>query len=280
MSTHRNGDGRLSGQAHQPEITAGPGRATEGDGAWDLNGMAERIGEALRRQPVDDGAEQAALAAFRSARTASDAALRTRRQDDWRPRTRKQRWTRGGALALAASTLLGGIAFASIGVVHRGQHPAHEAGTSHSTRRPATPAPGEQGSASTGSGTAPTSAPSRPGTAQNVEAQCRAYGKVKGRGHALKAAAWHSLVRAAGGEQQVAAYCVQLTGTANEVDPTPTKPNNTGKSGKGQGKPSVVGQVVEGVVPPALGGTRSGAGLRIIDGPGPATPQGVLAPPG
>lgn len=117
MNTRRNGDERLSGKAHQPEAAPRLGHTTERDDASGLDSTAEQIGDALRRQPVDDSAEQAALAAFRSARTASDEALRTRRRDDWRPRTRKQRWARGGALTLVSSTLLGGIAFASIGVV-------------------------------------------------------------------------------------------------------------------------------------------------------------------
>ncbi|MFI5556873.1 hypothetical protein [Streptomyces sp. NPDC051738] len=142
------------------------------------------------------------------------------------------------------STLLGGIAFASIGVMDSGQHPAPQAGTSDSTRRPPAPTPGEQDSPSTGSGTPPTASTPLPSTAKDVQAHCRVYEKVKDRGHALNATAWQRLVRAAGGEQQVAAYCAQLTGAAQEATPAPTKtnkaekPGNTGENGKGQGKPS------------------------------------------
>ncbi|MFF4213656.1 hypothetical protein ACFYZE_30775 [Streptomyces sp. NPDC001796] len=247
MSIHRNGDEQLSGEAHRPEAAPHLGPATEHDGAFGLDDIAERIGEALRQQPVDGRAEQAALAAFRSARTASDGVVRTRRRDDWRPKTRKQRWARGGALALAASTLLGGIAVASIGVVDSAQHHAPKAGTSHSSLRPPRPALGEQGSPSTGPGTAPTAAPSHPGTAKDIEAHCRAYERIKGRGHALSATAWQRLVRAAGGEQQVAGYCAQLTGPADDTTPAPTKAmkakkagktKNANKTGTGQGKPS------------------------------------------
>ncbi|QDN74631.1 hypothetical protein FNV64_01880 [Streptomyces sp. S1A1-7] len=244
MNTRRNGDERLSGKAHQPEAAPRLGHTTERDDASGLDSTAEQIGDALRRQPVDDSAEQAALAAFRSARTASDEALRTRRRDDWRPRTRKQRWARGGALTLVSSTLLGGIAFASIGVVDRGQHHAPQAGTSHSTRRPPTLTPGEQDAPSAASGTAPPASSSHPVAAKDVEAHCRAYEKVKDRGHALNATAWQRLVRAAGSEQQVAAYCAQLTGSADKATPALTKTNETekarkaGKTGKGQGKPS------------------------------------------
>ncbi|MGW1167837.1 hypothetical protein [Streptomyces sp. NPDC002550] len=247
MSTHRNGDEQLSGQAHRPEAAPRPGPAIERDGVFGLDDIAERIGEALRQQPVHDRAEQAALAAFRSARAATDGAVRTRRRDDWRPKTRKRRWARGGALALATSTLLGGIAVASIGVVHSTQHHAPEASTSRRTLPPPTATPSGQGSPSTGPGTAPTASPSHPGTAKDIEAHCRAYERIKGRGHALNATAWQRLVRAAGGEQQVAGYCAQLIGSAEDATPAPTKTNNakkTGKAkhaektGKGHGKPS------------------------------------------
>ncbi|GAB3003121.1 hypothetical protein GCM10023080_081020 [Streptomyces pseudoechinosporeus] len=244
MNAPRNGDERLSGEAHKPEAAPRLGHTTKHDDASGLDSTAQRIGEALRRRPLDDSAEQTAVAAFRSARTASDGALRTRRRDDWRPKTRKQRWARGGALTLATSTLLGGIAFASIGVMDSGRHHTPQAGTSHEMRRPPAPTPGGQDSPSTGSGTAPTASSSRPSTAKDVEAHCRAYGKVKDRGHALNATAWQRLVRAAGGEQQVAAYCAQLMGPADEATPTPTKPSKTekpekpGETGKGQGKPS------------------------------------------
>ncbi|GAA4055585.1 hypothetical protein GCM10022233_29220 [Streptomyces shaanxiensis] len=83
-------------------------------------------------------------------------ALRTRRRDDWHPKTPKQRWARGAAVTLATSTLLGGIAFASIGVVDDGRHSAPEAGSSHSTRPSAPPTPGKQGSPTAGPRTAPT----------------------------------------------------------------------------------------------------------------------------
>ncbi|MET8243772.1 hypothetical protein ABZV31_04650 [Streptomyces sp. NPDC005202] len=247
MSTHRNGDEQLSGEAHRPNAAPHLGPTTERDGAFDLDNIAERIGEALRQQPLDTSAEQAALTAFRSARTANDGAVRTRRRDDWRPRTRKQRWTRGSALTLAASTLLGGIAVASIGVVDSTQHHAPEARTSNSPLRPPTATPRGQRSPSTAPGTAPTASPSHPGTAKNIEAHCRAYERIKGRGHALNATAWQRLVRAAGGEQQVAGYCAQLSRSTDDTTPTPTKTNkarkagktkNAEKTGKGREKPS------------------------------------------
>ncbi|MGX5207160.1 hypothetical protein ACWKT3_00340 [Streptomyces violaceus] len=136
MSTDRNGDERLAGKAHRPEAASRPGSAADGESAPGLESTAECIGEALRQQPVSDTAEQAALAAFRSARSANAEALRTRRRDDWRPRPQKQRWARGGAVAFVTSALLGGIAFASIGVVNTRQHDIAGPEASRSTPRP------------------------------------------------------------------------------------------------------------------------------------------------
>ncbi|MFF4347479.1 hypothetical protein [Streptomyces sp. NPDC001530] len=249
MSTDRNGDEPLSGEVCRREGAPHPG-APEGassstglDDASALERTAERIGEALRQQPVDDTAEQAAVAAFRSARTAGDRAVRTRRRDDWRPRTQKQRWARGGAVAVVTSALLGGIAFASIRATDTQQHSTPDPGTSHSTRRPPAHPPGEQGSLSAGPSTAPTTRAQHPDTAKDVEAHCRAYEKVENRGHALNATAWQRLVQAAGGEEHVAAYCAQSTSSADETTPSPTKAN---KTGKGQSKPSAKAKLSKG----------------------------------
>lgn len=247
MSTDRNGDDRLSGEARRREATpplgapSGPSPATDFDDPSALDRTAERIGAALRQQRVDDSAEQAAVAAFRSARSAGDSALRTRRRDDWCPPTRKQHWARGGAIAVVASMLLGGIAFASIGVLDTRRHNTPDPGTSHSTPRPPTSpvhTPRERTAPPAEPSTAPTthSAPGHSGTAKNIKAHCRAYDKIKNRGHALDATAWQRLVEAAGGEQHVAAYCAQLTDSAHSAaSSSPTKAN---KSGKGHGNPT------------------------------------------
>ncbi|WP_053748163.1 hypothetical protein [Streptomyces sp. MMG1533] len=234
----------MSGEALRREVAPRPGApedvgaATGLDDASALERAAEQIGEALRQQPVDATAEQAAVAAFRSARTAGDLTLRTRHRDDWRPRTQKQRWARGGAVALVTSALLGGIAFASIRATDTQQHDTPDPGTSHSTRRPPRPPvhpPGGQASAPVTPSTTPTASAQHPETAKDLEAHCRAYERTKNRGHALNATAWQRLVQAAGGEQQVAAYCAELTSSADETTPSPGKAN---KPGKGQGKPS------------------------------------------
>ncbi|WP_328727333.1 hypothetical protein [Streptomyces sp. NBC_00259] len=131
------------------------------------------------------------------------------------------------------SALLGGIAFASIGMVDTQQHDIPDPGTSHST--PLAHTPREQSSPSAGPSTAPTTPSPHPGTAKDVEAHCRAYERAKNRGHALDATAWQRLVQAAGGEQHVGAYCAQLTGSADTATSSPTKAN---KTGKGHGMPS------------------------------------------
>ncbi|MFG2028809.1 hypothetical protein [Streptomyces sp. NPDC048825] len=86
-----------------------------------------------------------------------------------------------------------------------------------------------------GPSTAPTtSSQQHPDTAKDLEAHCRAYERIKNRGHDLNATAWQRLVQAAGGKQQVAAYCAQMTGSVDEATSSPTKAN---KTGKGRGKP-------------------------------------------
>lgn len=192
-----------------------------------LGRTAERIGEALRQEPVGDSGEQGAIAAFRGARTVGDQALRTRRRDDWRPRTQKQRWVRGGAVALATSTLFGGIAFASIGVVDRHQPNTPDTGTSHSTRQPPSHTPRDQTPAPAEPSAEPTEPAEHPDTAKNVQAHCRAYEQIKNRGNAVNATAWQRLVEAAGGKEHVAAYCAQVTTSEVNATPAPTKAKKT-----------------------------------------------------
>ncbi|MEW2400033.1 hypothetical protein [Streptomyces sp. NPDC046862] len=229
----------MSGPARRRDVAPRPGAhdqtrdGTGVDGASVLEWTAEQVGAALRQQPVDDTAEQAAVTAFRDALTAGERALRTRRRDDWRPKTPRQRWVRAGAVAIVTSALLGGIAFASIRVADTQQHDTPDPIPSASTHQP--PAyPGQQRSSTAGP-TTPTTPANHPDTARNVQAHCRAYERVKNRGHALGAAAWQRLIHAAGGEQQVAAYCAQMIGPADKINASPPKAN---KTGKGQGKPS------------------------------------------
>ncbi|MER6063574.1 hypothetical protein ABT167_20755 [Streptomyces sp. NPDC001792] len=118
-------------------------------------------------------------------------------------------------------------------------HPATAPATAPHTHRPSrTPSQPP---------TAADALPSHPSTAKDTEARCRAYERIKGRGHALDAPAWQRLVHAADGERQVPGYCAQLTGPAHDATPAPAttdkakktgRATNTGKAGKGQGRPS------------------------------------------
>ncbi|WP_432133711.1 MULTISPECIES: hypothetical protein [unclassified Streptomyces] len=251
--THRSTAARRSGASDDA------GRADSSEESPLLERTAERIAAALRRQPVDDAGEQAAVAAFRSARLAATKPSSGRRQDDWRPRTRRQRWMRGGTAALAATTLLGGVAVASIGVGDAGREAPRAAGGPAPSRTPAPPAGDRGGAPAPAPGTTASSPPRAPspgagagvGPGADIEAHCRAYERVEGRGHALDAPAWQRLVRAAGGAEQVAAYCAGVTDAAGDPGPTgrgePTKrarPTQAAEPGQADppGKPDEPGK--------------------------------------
>ncbi|MEW2569547.1 hypothetical protein [Streptomyces sp. NPDC047070] len=193
----------------------------EGDGTRpDLGAL---LAAAVRGGEADPDAHKRALAAFRDARDeGAHAAVRTRRRDDWRPAGERRGWSlRATLVALAASVTLGGVAVAAIGsgVVGR-----DDGGERDGTRRPSSssaagPGPG----ASAGVGTPGASASGRtdrPSTAQDTVAHCRAYDSVKKRGKALESTAWQRLVRAAGGEDEVAAYCAARLAEAEEKKDT------------------------------------------------------------
>ncbi|MFH9547251.1 hypothetical protein [Streptomyces sp. NPDC017435] len=173
--------------------------------------------------------ERRAVAAFRAARDAGAHQTRTRRRDDWRPRTRRYpaRSLRATLSVLVAGLALGGVAFAAIGSATDGRADAGGPG------RP--PAASSAGARSTGSPLHPTSAATagrdRPGTAKDTRAHCRAYENVRGRGRAMDSTAWQRLVAAAGGEEKVAAYCAAQGGP---------KPEKTEKAGRtpGAGRPA------------------------------------------
>ncbi|MEU3946160.1 hypothetical protein [Streptomyces sp. NPDC029526] len=82
-------------------------------------GVEALLAAALTGDGTDTGAEERALAAFRTARDtgAHGARARTRRRDDWRPRESR---TGGPALKATLSVLvavltLGGVAWAGVG---------------------------------------------------------------------------------------------------------------------------------------------------------------------
>ncbi|MCT7357302.1 hypothetical protein N4P33_34955, partial [Streptomyces sp. 15-116A] len=77
----------------------------------------------------------------------------------------------------------------------------------------------------------------RPAGAQDTEAHCRAYEQVAGRGKALDATAWQRLTEAAGGEENIDAYCAGRTRDGNKAaDPARTAkgaPGSDQKKGTG-----------------------------------------------
>lgn len=201
-------------------------------GTPDKPSVEDILAAVVREESLAHDPPEQVLAAFRATRDTGALSARTRRGDDWRPhrphRLTKRAW-RATAGAFLASLTLGGVAIATFGVPHvpGGPTPGPET-------RPSRTAPAP----STGSGTprqpptgatpvSPSPVPGLPPRSKATEAHCRSYERVTGRGHALDAAAWQRLVRAAGGEQRVPAYCAALL--AQTSPPEKTTPNKTPK---------------------------------------------------
>ncbi|MEU3252741.1 hypothetical protein [Streptomyces sp. NPDC006997] len=193
-----------------------------GDPWWaEQDGALEALlALALRDTRIDADAEQRAVVAFRAARDAGAhrARARTRRRDDWRPRPHRRagRSLKATLAVVLGSLTLGGVAVAAIGSAGS---TADDADTPRGGPRTSASAP-DSGSAGTG---APSTAPAHPPTAQDTEAHCAAYEKVKDSGKALDATAWQRLVTAAGGEKEIDAYCARQT--AQATAPTPSRPS-------------------------------------------------------
>ncbi|MFJ5529106.1 hypothetical protein [Streptomyces sp. NPDC093261] len=200
---------------------AGTGGRTPGaDAPADTAGPEPALGRALHANALDSAAEQQAMAAFRAARVAdTHEQAQTRNQDDWRPRrTAARRSVRTAIAVFVGGLTLGGVAIAAIG------SPASSGSTRGDAlgrRHPSSTAP-EIPAAAPGD-TAPSQpagfvSRSRPPTARDIQAHCRAYPSVKGRGNALNSTAWQRFLTAAGREDNVAANCadrLSRTGTGN-----------------------------------------------------------------
>ncbi|MFI6852063.1 hypothetical protein [Streptomyces sp. NPDC050416] len=240
----RDADGRLPGHRGTAGLGS-PGLGSPGldtRPVFDAAELEALLVSALVRDRIDAEAEQRAVAAFVAARDAGAHGARTRRRDDWRPR---ERWHPGRSLkatlsVLLASLTLGGVAVAAIGSAgstdgadDRGRPPA-------STSAPGAPA-GEPAGIPSGSASA---RPDRPAPSRDTEAHCRAYEQVDGRGKAMDATAWKRLVRAAGGERNVTAFC------AEQLAPAGAKPGSTARPEKSAG---------------ALGSTGAGNGSGSAD---------------
>ncbi|MFE0516761.1 hypothetical protein [Streptomyces sp. NPDC058964] len=213
-----------------------PDRAVSGDRATVAPADLETfLGAALRAGAVDPRAEQRATAAFRAARDAGAHRAQTGPADDWRPVEREpvrvRRSVKTMAAMLLASLTLGGVAVAAIGTVGssgRGDGDGHRADPTAGAEESSAVRPSR--------GTSPSSGPathSRPDTAKDTLARCRAYERVKDRGKALDSTAWQRLVRAAGGEENVTAYCAGQLAQAESLKTSKTsKTSKTGKTGK------------------------------------------------
>ena len=104
------------------------------------------------------------------------------------------------------------------------------AGADRRTAHPsvsATARPGGGTSSASSGGVGPADGPS---AAQDTEAHCRAYEQVKDNGKALDATAWRQLAEAAGGEDEIAAYCAEQLARATAA---PNGSGDTGKQGEG-----------------------------------------------
>ncbi|MER7570573.1 hypothetical protein [Streptomyces sp. NPDC126514] len=192
-----------------------------------LPGLEALLAAAMRPAAVDAEGERRAVAAFRAAREAGVHRARTRRRDDWRPRTRGHtlRSLRATLSLFAASLALGGAAFAAIGTAGSSSDASGGHGTPTPSTAPADPDPEPSAPAS---GTA-TAVRERPSTAADTEAKCRAYEQLDGNGKALDAPAWQRLTEAAGGAEKVAAYCAQrLAEAAAGAKPEAEKDNGAG----------------------------------------------------
>jgi hypothetical protein len=261
----RHGDGGISDRRVARPVSGGPRPGdTSAAGPSNTPTLESLIADAIRVDFLDPAAEERALAAFRAARDAAADGARTRRRDDWRPRS--ERWggrsLRATLAGLLVSATLGGVAIAAIGSVGT----SDDGGDGQEVPQPTSSAPhrspSDTGSTAGPGSSAPgprdgfTGGPSvRPSPAEDTEARCRAYESVKNRGGALDAAAWQRLVEAAGGEEHVEEYCAGHTGqpTADPGGADSRSRKNDGPAATAKPSESVeIPAVTKSVEPPAV----------------------------
>ncbi|MFR9776339.1 hypothetical protein ACL02O_09770 [Micromonospora sp. MS34] len=195
-------------------------------------------------KPGELSAEEQAVAAFRAAR-ANPAPAPTP------PRRRRIRVGVAAWAAGLAATATAGVAFAAVSLDRPDQPTSPPAPTTAgSSGAPSRSAGGSPGAGTSGPAVPPTpdrsGGPGRPATVEQLTGLCRAYlAKPAGlRAKSLETPAFADLVAAAGGAEQVDAYCVQLVADpglkdspgprasqspADEAAPTSAHP--TGKPG-------------------------------------------------
>ncbi|MCH0563902.1 hypothetical protein [Streptomyces sp. MUM 2J] len=217
---------RLSGGGTSGRRHAHPGAVSGHPSAGGDAGLEALIAAAVRQDVIDTEAEQRAVAAFRTARDTGAHRARTRRRDDWRPRGRRARLSVRATLSvLAAGLTLGGVAYATMGSGASpdgdgdGRTGGPRPGTSapDHAQQPSAAAPSAAASAAPAASAAASAAapgPDQPDPAPDVEARCHAYEQVRAKGQVLDTPAWQRLVAAAGGADEVDAFCASLTATA------------------------------------------------------------------
>ena len=227
---------RLSRDGVTGRRRVGPGEAAPGP--WeprDDTALHTALAAALLAGDSGPEAEHRAVAAFRTARDAGAHRARTRRRDDWQlpAQRRTGRPVKTTAAAVFTSIALGGVAVAAIGSVGSSANGSGE-GTHPSALAPARPGP-ETSQASSGGGERRDGSSS----AQDTEAHCRAYERVKDRGRTLDATAWQRLVAAAGGQDEVDGYCAQRLARATAA---PSGSGDPGRLGEGAADAGTAGK--------------------------------------
>ncbi|MGW2785872.1 hypothetical protein ACWC3X_32255 [Streptomyces populi] len=212
MEPHREPDARPgTGERHVGDgAPPGPGATPPAEPGGGRPPLEELLAAAIRGRADDTAARTRAVAAFRAARDGGAHTARTRRRDDWRPkgRGRPSRSVRAALAVLLAGLTLGGVAVAAIGPVSRDDtghrdRVAVRPSDGVPDRSPGSPPPAGPGSP------APAAPAVRPPRDRDTEAHCRAYASVRDRGGALDSRAWRRLVTAAGGEDEVEAFCAR-----------------------------------------------------------------------
>jgi hypothetical protein len=167
-----------------------------------------------------------------------------------------------GPVREAARTILGGASGVAPVTPTRPNPPPAPAPDTHPTGAGGAGPHGSRPGVATSRGPGPSAAV--PAPSPNLEGLCRAYAAdAGGQGPALEAAAFQALARAAGGQDQVPAYCEDLLpGDQKLKNPKDDKDPN-GSKDPGEPEPPGGGNPGQGGPPPEPGGGNQGA-------PGPA----------
>jgi hypothetical protein len=218
--------------------------------------------------------QAAALAELRAVTRARRAPAQLRRA----ARPPRRRWAGLAAVALVGALVTGGAAVAATGQLLEPVRDVTRSilDTVGGTKSAAPTAPGPPASAPAtraagpgggGQGPPPTAAADRgrgttgaaPGANPDLEGLCRAYlaGKGSEQGRRLGATAFEALARAAGGPDQVDAYCQDLLPGAAKPKKNPPSDDQGQEQGQGQGGP-----------PSSTGGGNE----RTVSSPGPSSP--------